>query len=195
MLRIEKRRETEETKISLVINFDGSGKNSVSTGLPFFDHLLRSFSKHGRFDLDLQVTGDLEVDDHHTVEDVAIVLGQSIADAQAERRSIRRFGSAIIPMDDALILLAVDLGGRSYMDAQLPFQKKYVGSFVLANISHFLRSLSDAGHLNLHVQLLTGKDDHHIAEATFKALGLGLSKALEVDPRLSGSVPSTKGSI
>lgn len=195
MLRIEKKRKTKETDVSLSIDFDGSGRSTVATGLPFFDHLLDSFAKHGRFDLELKVAGDLDVDDHHLVEDVAITLGAAIAEAQARRPSVRRFGSSIIPMDDALVLAAVDLGGRSYVEAPVRFKKRLVGTFTLANIRHFLRSLADNAKLNLHIMVLSGSDDHHIAEAIFKALGVSLRQAMEEDPRLSGTVPSTKGRI
>jgi len=195
VLRIEKRRKTKETNVSLSIDFDGSGRSKLTTNLPFFDHLLDSFAKHGRFDLELRVAGDLDVDDHHLVEDVAITLGAAIAEAQARRPSIRRFGSSIIPMDDALVLAAVDLGGRSFLEAPIRFRRKTVGSFTLANIRHFLRSLADSARLNLHVMLLSGSDEHHIAEAIFKALGVSLRQAMEEDPRLSGAVPSTKGRV
>jgi len=195
VLTVDRKRRTKETDISLKINFDGSGKCEVTTNLPFFDHMLSSMGKHGRFDIDIRVKGDLDVDDHHVVEDVGIVLGEAIHEALEERGSVRRFGSAIVPMDDALVLLALDLGGRSYLDAKLEFSKKHAGSFGLNNIKHFLRSLSDAGKLNLHVKVLAGEDDHHLAEAVFKALGIGLRAAIEVDPSLSGSVPSTKGTL
>jgi imidazoleglycerol-phosphate dehydratase len=195
MLKIERARKTKETDISLTIDFDGSGDCQVTTNLPFFDHLLSSLGKHGRFDIDLKVQGDLEVDDHHIVEDVGITLGEAVKEAQGDRGSVRRFGSATVPMDDALVLLAIDLGGRSYIEAPIKFKKKYVGSFGLGNIKHFLRSFSDAGNLNLHVRVLAGEDDHHISEAIFKSLGVGLRNALEEDPSLSGAVPSTKGSI
>ncbi len=195
MLRIQKERKTKETDVSLSIDFDGSGEAEVTTNVPFFDHLMSSFAKHGRFDIDLNVNGDLEVDDHHVVEDVAITLGEAISEAQGKRVSVRRFGSSIIPMDDALVLLAIDLGGRSYFEAQVKFKKELVGSFVLENVKHFMRSLSDSGRLNLHVRTLAGEDDHHVAEAIFKALGAGLRQAIEEDPSLSGAVPSTKGSV
>ncbi len=195
MLRIETKRETKETRIGIVVDFDGSGRCSSTTNLPFFDHLLTALARHGRFDLDLNATGDLDVDDHHLVEDVAIALGSCIAEAQQRRPCMRRFGSFVAPMDDALVLVALDLGGRAYLDAPLRFRKRMVGSFTLNNIKHFLRSLADAGKLNLHVKVLSGTDEHHTAEAIFKAIGLSLRQALEEDPRLSGEVPSTKGTI
>lgn len=194
-MRIEKKRQTKETDISLSIDFDGSGESQITTNVPFLDHLLTSLSRHGRFDMDLRIKGDLDVDDHHVVEDVAITLGESVSLAREKRGSIKRFGSSIIPMDDALVLLAVDLGGRSYLEAPLKFKKKLVGSFALGNVRHFLRSLSDSGQMNLHVRVLSGEDDHHIAEAVFKALGVALRQALQEDPSLKGAVPSTKGSI
>ena len=195
MLRVTRDRKTRETEISLEIDFDGSGNCEVTTNLPFFDHLLSSFSKHGRFDMTLSAKGDLDVDDHHLVEDVGIVLGEAILEARQRRGSVRRFGSAIVPMDDALVMVAVDLGGRTFFSAPFRFRKRLVGSFTLANIRHFLRSMSDAGRMNLHVRVLSGEDDHHIAEAIFKGLGISLREATEEDPRLSGQVPSTKGSI
>ncbi len=195
MLVIERNRKTKETEVRMRMEFDGSGESEVTTRLPFFDHLLSSFSKHGRFDLELSVDGDLEVDDHHVVEDVGIVLGECIVEAATTRKSIRRFGSSIIPMDDALVLLALDLGGRSYLEAPLDFKKKLIGSFSLDNIRHFLRSLTDSGRVNLHVRVLSGEDEHHIAEAVFKALGVSLRAAMEEDPALSGGLPSTKGKI
>ncbi len=195
MLKVERRRTTKETDVKLSIDFDGSGRSESTTNLPFFDHLLTSFSKHGRFDMDLKVKGDLEVDDHHVVEDVAIALGEALTEARGSRVAVRRFGSAIVPMDDSLVMIAIDLGGRSYFAASMKFGRKMVGSFSLSNIKHFLRSLSDAGNLNLHVRVICGEDDHHIAEAIFKGLGLSLRRALEEDPRLLGQVPSTKGSI
>ena len=195
MLKIERRRTTKETDVEIEVDFDGSGRSESTTNLPFLDHLLTSLAKHGRFDMDLRVKGDLEVDDHHVVEDVAITLGEALDEARQRRVAVRRFGSAVVPMDDALVMVAVDLGGRSYLAAPLKFGRKMVGSFSLSNVKHFLRSLSDAGKLNLHVRVLSGEDDHHIAEAIFKGLGLSLRQALEEDPRLSGEVPSTKGSI
>jgi imidazoleglycerol-phosphate dehydratase len=195
VLRIERSRKTRETDVTISVDFDGSGDSDVATALPFFDHLLTSMAKHGRFDLRLKAKGDLEVDDHHVVEDVAIVLGECLSEGQKARGAIRRFGSAVVPMDDALVLVAVDLGGRSYVDASTDFSKNLVGSFNLENVEHFLRSLGDAGHLNLHVKILSGKDDHHRAEAIFKALGVSLREALQEDAALAGQVPSTKGKI
>ncbi len=195
MLKIERQRETKETDVSITMDFDGSGKSSISTGLPFFDHMLTSMARHGRIDTEIDVEGDLDVDDHHVTEDVGIVLGEVILQAQKERPSIRRFGSAIIPMDDALILMAIDLGGRTYVDLKVDFKKEYVGSFVLDNIKHFMRSMADTAYMNLHAHKLSGSDDHHLAEALFKSLGISLSQALKKDPSLSGEIPSTKGRI
>jgi imidazoleglycerol-phosphate dehydratase len=184
-------RRTRETEVEITIDLDGSGVTVVSTGIGFFDHLLNSFGHHGLFDLDVRATGDLEVDEHHTVEDVALVLGTAIGEALGDRSGIVRFGDAIVPMDEALATAVVDVGGRPYAVIDLPFRSERVGALPLQLIEHALEALARTAGATLHVTG-TGRNDHHLAEASFKALGRALRAACEPDPRRAG-VASTKG--
>lgn len=184
------KRETKETKISLELNLDGSGRWQISTGLKTFDHLLSQLAQHGRFDLKISATGD---DQHHLAEDVAICLGKALGEALGEKRSIIRMGDAAVPMDDALAAVTVDISGRGYTVLELPFTDNDMTGFATDLIRHFLESLAIEARLNLHARILYGKNDHHKAEALFKALGRALDIATRIDERLSGELPTTKG--
>lgn len=186
-------RETRETSITIRLVLDGTGRASARTGVGFYDHLLTAFGHHGLFDLDIAATGDIEVDEHHTVEDVALVLGAAFNEALADRAAINRFGSAIVPMDEALAQAVVDVGGRPYAVLDLPFRGERVGALPLQLIPHALESFARTAGTTLHLTG-TGRNDHHLAEAAFKALARALRVACEVDPRRTG-VASTKGSL
>ena len=188
-------RRTSETDINLALNLDGSGKASVATGVGFLDHMLRHIAVHGLFDLDVKAAGDLEIDPHHTVEDVAIVLGQAFDQALGDRQGLVRMGSAYAPMDEALAFVAVDLSGRPYAVIRAEWHTPSLGLLPTALIPHFLESLAFNAKLNLHARVEYGRDDHHQAEALFKALGRALDAATAIDPRRSGTVPSTKGTL
>lgn len=187
-------RVTKETDITLNLNLDGSGKASISTGIGFFDHMLNSFARHGFFDLEVTVKGDLEVDTHHTVEDVGIVLGQAIAQAAGDKAGIRRYGSQILPMDESLILCSLDLCGRPYLGYDLRLEREFVGDFETEMAREFFYAVSYGGMMNLHLRQLSGENCHHILEAAFKALGRALDEATGMDPRIRG-VLSTKGAL
>ncbi len=188
-------RETKETKISVELDLDGKGSAKISTDLGMLDHLLEQVAKHGRFDLKIDAKGDLKVNEHHTVEDVAISLGQALSKALGTRQGIVRMGHAVVPMDEALAMVAVDIGGRGYAKVEASFTKDYIGELPTGLIKHFLESLALEARLNLHARLLSGEDDHHRAEAVFKALGRALDDATRIDERIEGQVPSTKGVI
>ena len=185
-------RKTRETDIALALELDGSGQYEVSTGIGMFDHLLESLTRHALFDLRVKATGDIDRDPHHLVEDVGLVLGQAINQALGERRGITRFGHAIVPMDEALALVAVDLGGRPYASVDLKFGRDMIGQLPSEDIAHMLEAFAQEGRLNLHVRLLAGDNDHHIAEAAFKGLARALREAAAIDERAAGQVPSTK---
>jgi imidazoleglycerol-phosphate dehydratase len=187
-------RETRETQITAALDLDGSGVTQVATGVPFFDHMLDAFGRHGLFDLTVDARGDLEVDAHHTVEDVGIVLGQALAQALGDKRGITRYGDAAIPMDEALVLAAVDISGRGglYYDVALPIE--LIGTFDTTLAKEFLVAFATNAGLTLHVRSLAGENAHHIVEAAFKAVARALATAVALDPRVSG-VPSTKGSL
>jgi imidazoleglycerol-phosphate dehydratase len=187
------RRETRESRVEVVLNLDGSGRGDITTGIGFLDHMLDSFARHSRFDLTVRAEGDLQVDQHHTTEDVGITLGQALDKALAERRAIRRFGDAVVPLDEALAQVAVDLGGRGWASIDLPFRGTLIGGLSSEMIPHLLQSFATEGRFSLHVRLLAGDNDHHRAEATFKALARALDDATRPDLRLGGEVPSTKG--
>src|ERR671928_962298 len=189
------RRETRESRVEVALNLDGSGRGDVATGIGFLDHMLDSLARHARFDLTIKATGDLHVDAHHTAEDVAIVLGQALDRALGEKRGLRRFADATVPLDDALVQVALDLSGRGFAVVDLPFQGEMIGALPTEMVPHFLRSFAIEGRLTLHVRLLAGENDHHRAEATFKALARALDLATRVDPRIAGDVPSTKGAL
>ncbi len=188
-------RQTNETDITVSLTLDGSGQADVQTGVGFLDHMLDALARHARFDLTVRATGDLHIDAHHTVEDVGIVLGQSLAQALGDRRGITRMGYAVVPMDESLALVAVDIGGRGYFVFDGHFDTPHIGQMATTLIPHFFESLAHAAKLNLHARLLAGNDDHHRAEALFKALARALNQAVAIDPQLRGQIASTKGSI
>ncbi len=188
-------RKTGETDIEITINLDGAGQADIATGLGFFDHMLHALARHARFDLTIQAKGDLHIDEHHTVEDVGLVLGRALAQALGDRRGIRRMGHAIVPMDEALALAAVDFGGRGYFVFDGQFSSARIGQMGASLIPHFFQSVAHEGQLNLHARLLAGVDDHHRAEALFKALARALDIAAQRDERLAGQIPSTKGTL
>ena len=187
-------RNTKETQIVLDLNLDGSGKSNVNTGIGFFDHMLNSFARHGFFDLDCKVKGDLQVDCHHTVEDTGIVLGQAIREACGGKTGIRRYGSSLIPMDETLVLAAVDLSGRPYLVCDLPFSAERIGSLDTEMVREFFYALSYSAGMNLHLKLMHGLNNHHIAEGAFKAFARALDEAVSYDPRITG-VLSAKGML
>ncbi len=189
-----KKRETRETAIELTLNLDGAGRASIRTGLGFFDHMLEAFARHGLFDLDVEARGDLHVDTHHLVEDTGIVLGSAFAEALGDRAGIRRFGEATIPMDDALVLVAVDLSGRPYTHWGLSVGAETLGQFETETAREFFIGFANASGTNLHVHQIAGLNSHHILEAAFKALGRALDAATLPDARVQG-VPSTKGAL
>ena len=183
-------RITKETKIVMDLNLDGSGQADIHTGIGFFDHMLNSFARHGFFDLTCHVEGDLEVDCHHTIEDTGIVLGQAIAEAAGDKKGIRRYGNFLLPMDETLVLSAVDLSGRPYLVCDLPFTVEKVGGFD----TEMVRELSYSAAMNLHLKLMHGVNNHHIMEAAFKAFAKALDEAVSYDSRIT-DVLSTKGSL
>ena len=183
------KRQTKETNIRLELNLDGSGRWEINTGIPMFDHLLSQLAQHGRFDLKISATGN---DQHHLIEDVAICLGKALSEALGEKRSIVRMGDATVPMDDALAMVAVDISGRGYTVLELPFSDNDMAGFPTDLIRHFLESFAIEARLNLHARVIYGTNDHHKAEALFKALGRALDMASRIDERISGKLPSTK---
>ena len=187
-------RNTKETKISLMINLDGNGNTDIHTGIGFFDHMLNSFARHGFFDLTCHVDGDLDVDCHHTIEDVGIVLGQAIKEALGEKKSIKRYGSFILPMDETLILCSLDLSGRPYFYFDIPFTVDRVGEYDTEMVREFFYAVSYSCGMNLHFKWFHGTNNHHLIEAVYKAFAKALDEAVAIDPRISG-VLSTKGSL
>ena len=187
-------RNTSETKIKCTLNLDGSGKADIHTGIGFFDHMMNSFTRHGFFDLSLQVEGDLEVDTHHTVEDTGIVLGQAIARAVGDKQGITRYGSQILPMDEALVMCALDLCGRPYLVCDLTLDREKVGDLETEMVREFFYAVSYGAAMNLHIRQMSGANNHHIIEAAFKAFARSLDAACAMDPRVSG-VLSTKGAL
>ena len=187
-------RKTKETQIDVRIGLDGKGTFGGQTGIGFFDHMLSGFARHGFFDLEVSVKGDLEVDGHHTVEDTGIVLGQAIADALGTKEGIRRYGHFLLPMDDALVLCAVDLCGRPYLNFDYTFPTEKIGDLDTQLIREFFYALSWSAGMNLHIKVLDGINSHHVAEAVFKAFGKALDAAVSKEPRVRG-VLSTKGTL
>lgn len=185
-------RKTNETEIRISIDLDGSGKKRIDTGVKFFDHMLDGFARHGLFDLEVSCRGDLEVDCHHTIEDTGIVLGQAVAEALGDKNGITRYGHCLLPMDEALILCAVDLGGRPYLIFDADFRGSSCGDMDTQMVREFFYAFSYSARMNLHIKEIYGSNDHHVTEAMFKALGRSLRAACEKDPRVSG-IPSTKG--
>ena len=186
-------RTTAETDISLNLSLDGTGKSVIDTGCGFLDHMLTLFAKHGRFDLNVSCKGDTYVDDHHTVEDIGIALGQAFAIALGDKRGIVRYGSLILPMDESLILSAVDLSGRSYLGYELQIPTEKVGSFDTELVEEFWLAFTREAKCNLHMQQLAGKNSHHIIEGAFKSVARSLRQAVAIDPDFANEIPSTKG--
>lgn len=187
-------RKTKETDIAITFNLDGSGASTIDTGIGFFDHMLEGFAKHGFFDLNCKVSGDLQVDGHHTVEDAGIVLGQAISEAVGDKKGIRRYGYFILPMDDALALCAIDLCGRPYLNFECEFTTQKVGYLDTELIKEFFYAVSYSAGMNLHIKMLAGNNNHHMIEAIFKAFSKALDQATGTDPRVT-DVLSTKGSL
>ncbi len=190
----EVHRDTKETSIRLTIDLDGKGRSEVATGVSFLDHMLDLFSRHGLFDLEVQAQGDLDVDAHHTVEDVGICLGRAVKDALGGGEGIRRYGWAILPMDEALVTVALDLGGRPYLSFSIPSLDGGMGDFSMELIPEFFQAFCNNAGANMHIRVESGRNRHHIAEAIYKAFSKALDQAVSVDPRVEG-VPSTKGKI
>ena len=191
---IELTRKTKETEIKISLNLDGKGESRVGTGIGFFDHMLEGFSRHGFFDLALEIKGDLEVDGHHSVEDAGIVLGQAIREALGDKKGICRYGSCILPMDDALALCAVDLCGRPFFDFDCTFTAQRVGALDTELVREFFYAVSYSAGMNLHIKMLSGINNHHMIEAVFKAFARALDQAVRKDARIT-DVLSTKGSL
>ena len=187
-------RETAETYVSVDLVIDGCGASSIQTGIPFFDHMLTLFSKHSLFDLKVDVRGDLEVDYHHSVEDTAIVLGKCLAQALGNKAGTRRYGWALLPMDETLVQIAIDLSGRSYLHYQSPESAASIGRFGFELVEEFLRAFSSNANLNLHVDVLRGRNSHHMAEGIFKGLAKALDQSCQIDGRVGG-IPSSKGTL
>ena len=187
-------RKTKETDITLKLTLNGEGRSTISTGIPFLNHMLELFTKHGLFDLKLKAKGDLKVDFHHTVEDIGICLGQAFAKALGDKRGIRRYGEATIPMDEALTTVAVDLSGRSFLAYNVKIRRIKIGNFNAGLVKEFFRAFVDQADLTLHINLLYGEDIHHSIEAIFKAFARAMRQATEPDLRVKG-IPSTKGRL
>jgi imidazoleglycerol-phosphate dehydratase len=187
-------RKTSETDINVALCLDGSGKADIDTGIGFFDHMLKSFAKHGFFDLTLKVKGDLYVDCHHTIEDTGIVLGEAIKIALGDKKSIRRYGNMMLPMDETLVLCAIDLSGRPYLNFKAEFTSDRVGGFDTEMVKEFFYAISYSAGMNLHIKQIDGDNNHHIIEAMFKAFAKALDEAVSIDPRIT-DVLSTKGAL
>jgi imidazoleglycerol-phosphate dehydratase len=187
-------RKTKETDVRVELNLDGSGQSSVSIGLPFLEHMLELFAKHGLFDLQITCNGDLEIDDHHSVEDIAITLGQALVQAIGDKAGINRYGEAVVPMDEALCRSVIDLSGRFYLVYEVSVRRQMIGNFSVELAEHFWRSFAETAKFNLHIDCLRGRNTHHILEGTFKASARALRAAVERNSRIVG-VPSTKGSL
>lgn len=193
MRNAEIRRDTAETKISISLTLEGTGKNKIDTGVGFLDHMLTLFAKHGSFDLAVRCDGDNYVDDHHSVEDIGISLGQAFAQALGDKKGIRRYADTILPMDEALILTSVDISGRDYLNYGLNIPTQRVGTFDTELVKEFLLGFVRNSNMTLHVVQLAGENSHHIIEGTFKSLARTLKRAVEIDPEHAGEIPSTKG--
>lgn len=188
------KRETKETQIEITLDIDGTGKYNVHTGIGFFDHMLEGFSRHGLFDLDIQVHGDIEVDAHHTVEDTGIVLGQAFKEALGNKEGIARFGYFILPMDDALVLASLDISGRMYFDFEAELPTERLGTMETETVREFFMGFASGLGMNLHIRQMAGMNTHHIVEAMFKAVAKAMDQAVRVDERIQG-VLSTKGTL
>ncbi|MBU5472778.1 imidazoleglycerol-phosphate dehydratase HisB [Roseburia sp. MSJ-14] len=191
---VQQNRKTKETDISLSLNIDGKGDTQLDTGIGFFDHMLDGFARHGFFDLKVHVSGDLEVDTHHSIEDTGIVLGTAIRKSLGDKRGIKRFGSCILPMDETLVLCAVDLSGRPYFSFEGEFTTDRVGYMDTEMVREFFYAISYSAGMNLHMKILDGTNNHHMIEALFKAFGRALDEATTIDPRIT-DIMSTKGSL
>jgi imidazoleglycerol-phosphate dehydratase len=187
-------RKTRETSVSIDLKLDGSGRGEARTGVPFLDHMLESFARHGFFDLTIKAAGDLHIDDHHTVEDVGIVLGRAFREALGDRSGIKRFGEASVPLDEAVCTAIVDISGRSYLGYNVQVSQERVGNFQTELVHDFMKAMTDEVGMNLHLNLVSGRNPHHIIEATFKALARAMDHATQPEPRLKG-VLSTKGTL
>jgi imidazoleglycerol-phosphate dehydratase len=187
-------RKTRETQIAIKLAVDGSGRGEIHTGVPFLDHMLDSFARHGFFDLAVEASGDLHIDDHHTVEDVGIVLGRAFRQSLGDRSGIRRFGQATVPLDEALCTAVVDISGRTYLAYNIEIKHERVGNFQTVLLQDFMKALADETGMNLHLILHSGRNPHHIIEAAFKALARALDQATAVEPRVTGAL-STKGTL
>ena len=188
------RRKTKETDVHVKLNLDGVGRSRITTGLPFLDHMLELFAKHGLFDLDVSCRGDLHIDDHHSVEDIAICLGQALLEALGDKKGISRYGEATVPMDEALCRSVIDLSGRFYLVYEVPTKRQKIGNFSVELTEHFWRSFAESAKCNLHIDCLRGRNTHHMLEGAFKATARALRKSVERDRRVTG-VLSTKGSL
>ena len=186
------RRKTKETDIRVKLSLDGTGRSKISIGVPFLEHMLELFAKHGLFDLQVNCKGDLEIDDHHSVEDIAITLGQALLQALGNKAGIRRYGESVVPMDEALCRAVIDLSGRFYLVYEVDTRRQKIGNFSVELAEHFWRSFAETAKFNLHIDCLRGRNTHHILEGTFKATARALRQAVERDPRITG-VLSTKG--
>jgi imidazoleglycerol-phosphate dehydratase len=187
-------RKTKETDIRVSFALDGTGRSKINTGLPYLDHMLELFAKHGLFDLEIRCNGDLQIDDHHSVEDIAITLGQTLTQALGEKQGINRYGEAIVPMDEALCRSVIDLSGRFYLVYEVPTKRQRIGNFSVELAEHFWRSFAETAKFNLHIDCLRGRNTHHMLEGTFKATARALRQAVDLNPRVVG-VLSTKGSL
>jgi len=195
MRKATRTRKTAETVIAVEIDLDGTGAYDNRTGVGFLDHMLDQFARHALIDMSVRAEGDLHIDDHHTVEDTGIVLGQALAEAMGDKRGIRRYGACLLPMDDALIRAALDLSGRAHLVWKVDFTAPRIGAFDTELVREFFQALSAHGGITLHVERIDGINSHHVAEAVFKAVARSLREALETDPRKADAVPSTKGTL
>ena len=195
MRSAKKERNTLETQISVYVNLDGSGKRVFNTGLPFLEHMLDQLARHGMFDIDIEATGDLEIDAHHTVEDIGITLGQAFAEAVGDKKGIRRYGHAYVPLDEALSRVVVDFSGRPGLEYSVNFSRPSVGDFDVDLFFEFFQGFVNHAMVTLHIENLKGHNSHHQIETVFKAFGRALRDALEEDPRMRDQMPSTKGTL
>ncbi len=192
--RAEATRDTKETQITVVMDLDGAGTAHIDTPVPFFNHMLDAFTRHSLLDMRVEAEGDVDVDDHHTVEDIGIVMGSVLREALGTKAGIGRFGQALVPMDEALVLCALDISGRGQAFFEVPFQTQTIGGFDTQLVKEFFLAFARAAGITLHVRLVAGENSHHVAEACFKACGRALRQAVELDSRVTG-IPSTKGSL
>lgn len=189
------KRKTNETDISVTVNLDGTGKRDISTGIGFFDHMLDQLGKHGMLDLNVKTVGDLHIDDHHTVEDTGIAIGQAVRKALGDMAGIRRYASQYLPMDETLSRVSLDVSGRPFLVWDVSFTREKIGTFDTELVREFFQAFAQSAGITLHVTNLYGENSHHIAESCFKALARALASAVEIDPRQAGIIPSTKGQL